>query len=114
MPPEKDANLKALVQAQTPVITIFGKSWDVHVRDALRVSLDRNLEIVADSLSWLRPKVSRLFYDAEHFFDGFKANPEYALATLKAALKAEPDCLVLCDTNGGTLPGPIGRKSSEG
>jgi len=104
---EKDANLKALVQAQTPVITIFGKSWDVHVRDALRVSLDRNLEIVADSLSWLRPKVSRLFYDAEHFFDGFKVNPEYALATLKAALKAKPDCLVLCDTNGGTLPGKL-------
>lgn len=101
---EKDANLKALVQARTPVITIFGKSWDVHVRDALRVSLDRNLEIVAHSLSWVRPQVSRLFYDAEHFFDGFKANPGYAMATLAAAWNAKVDCLVLCDTNGGTLP----------
>ena len=105
--PEKDPNLKALVQARTPVITLFGKSWDVHVRDALRVTLDRNLEIIHDSLALLRPQAPTLFYDAEHFFDGFKANPEYALATLRAALKARVDCLVLCDTNGGTLPGQL-------
>lgn len=105
--PEKDPNLKALLQAQTPVITIFGKSWDVHVRDALRVSLETNLRIIEDSLTVVRPKVGTLFYDAEHFFDGFKANPEYALATLKAALRAKVDCLVLCDTNGGTLPGKL-------
>jgi 2-isopropylmalate synthase len=105
--PEKDPNLKALLQAQTPVITIFGKSWDVHVRDALRVSLETNLRIIEDSLSLVRPKVSKLFYDAEHFFDGYQANPEYALATLKAAMRSKVDCLVLCDTNGGTLPGRL-------
>ena len=102
--PEKDPNLKALIQARTPVITIFGKSWDVHVRDALRIPLERNLRIIEDSLALVRPKVSRLFYDAEHFFDGYQANPEYALATLKAAKRAKVDCLILCDTNGGTLP----------
>ncbi len=103
-PAEKDPNLKALLQARTPVITIFGKSWDVHVRDALRIPLERNLRIIEDSLALVRPKASRLFYDAEHFFDGYQANPEYALATLKAAIRAKVDCLVLCDTNGGTLP----------
>ncbi|MBI5584923.1 MAG: citramalate synthase [Deltaproteobacteria bacterium] len=105
--PEKDPNLKALLQARTQVITLFGKSWDVHVRDALKVTLDRNLEIIHDSLAWLRPQVQTLFYDAEHFFDGFQANPEYALVTLKAAQEAKVDCLVLCDTNGGTLPGRL-------
>jgi 2-isopropylmalate synthase len=102
--PDKDPNLKALLQARTPVITIFGKSWDVHVRDALRIPLERNLRIIEDSLALVRPKVKKLFYDAEHFFDGYQANPEYALATLKAARRAKVDCLVLCDTNGGTLP----------
>jgi 2-isopropylmalate synthase len=101
---EKDPNLKALLQARTPVITIFGKSWDVHVHDALRIPLERNLRIIEDSLALVRPKVSKLFYDAEHFFDGYQANPEYALSTLKAAIRAKVDCLVLCDTNGGTLP----------
>jgi 2-isopropylmalate synthase len=105
--PEKDPNLKALIQAQTPVITIFGKSWDIHVHEALRVPLEANLKIIEDSLSLVRPRVSKLFYDAEHFFDGYKANPEYALATLKAALSAKVDCLVLCDTNGGTLPSQL-------
>jgi 2-isopropylmalate synthase len=105
--PEKDANLKALIQARTPVITIFGKSWDVHVRDALRIPLKENLKIIENSLALVRPKVKNLFYDAEHFFDGFKANSEYALATLKAAIQAGVDILVLCDTNGGTLPGQL-------
>ena len=99
----KDRNLAALIKAKTEVITIFGKSWNVHVRDALRTTPERNLEIIHDSLAFLRPKALKLFYDAEHFFDGFKADPEYALATLKSALKAGADCLVLCDTNGGTL-----------
>lgn len=102
--PEKDPNLKALLQARTPVITIFGKSWDVHVRDALRIPLGRNLRIIEDSLALVRSQVGKLFYDAEHFFDGYQANPEYALATLKAAKRAKVDCLILCDTNGGTLP----------
>ncbi|UCG14070.1 MAG: citramalate synthase [Deltaproteobacteria bacterium] len=100
---EKDPNLAALLKAKTEVMTIFGKSWTVHVRDALRTSLERNLEIIHNSLAYLRPHVSKLFYDAEHFFDGFKADPDYALATLKAGLDGGGHCLVLCDTNGGTL-----------
>jgi 2-isopropylmalate synthase len=107
--PSSDPNLKALIQARTPAVTIFGKSWDVHVRDALRVPLERNLRIIEDSLAYIRPRVGKLFYDAEHFFDGYKANPEYALATLKAAKEAGVDCLVLCDTNGGTLPRQLTR-----
>lgn len=102
--PDNDPNLQALVEAKTPAVTIFGKTWDVHVRDALRVSLERNLELIENSLGWLRERVETLFYDAEHFFDGFKANKEYALMTLKKAVDAGAECLVLCDTNGGTLP----------
>lgn len=103
-PAEQDANLNALVAAQTEAITIFGKTWDVHVRDALRISLDENLVLIEDSLAYLRPHVRDLFYDAEHFFDGFKQSREYALATLGRAIDGGADCLVLCDTNGGTLP----------
>jgi len=100
---EKDRNLGALLNAKTEVITIFGKSWTVHVRDALRTTVERNLEIIRDSLAYVRPNIWKLIYDAEHFFDGFKADPEYALATLKAAIEGGAECLVLCDTNGGTL-----------
>jgi 2-isopropylmalate synthase len=102
-----DENLKALIAARTPVVTIFGKSWTIHVRDALHTTLDRNLELIHDSLAFLRPHVETLFYDAEHFFDGFREDPEYALATLGKALEAGAECLVLCDTNGGSLPGRI-------
>jgi 2-isopropylmalate synthase len=105
--PAKDSNLRALLETKTPGITIFGKSWDVHVQEALRVPLEKNLQIIEESLAWLRPQAAELFYDAEHFFDGFKANPEYALATLKAARRAGVDCLVLCDTNGGSLPNQV-------
>ncbi len=100
----EDPNLNALVDSKAPVVTIFGKSWDIHVRDALRISLDRNLELIEDSLAWLRPRVETLFYDAEHFFDGFKADKQYAISTLKRAINGGAECLVLCDTNGGTLP----------
>ncbi len=99
-----DPNLLALVEAKTPVITIFGKTWDIHVTDALRIKLDDNLLIIEDSLRFLRPHVNKLFYDAEHFFDGFKASRDYALTTLDRAVAGGADCLVLCDTNGGTLP----------
>ncbi len=105
--PQNDRNLNALLEAGAEVITIFGKSWDLHVKDALNISLERNLEIIYDSLSYLRPHVKELFYDAEHFFDGFKRNPEYALATIKRAIEAGADCIILCDTNGGTLPHEI-------
>jgi len=102
--PAADPNLQALVKAQTPVITIFGKSWDAHVKKALRVDNARNLELVHDSLAYLRPHCKELFFDAEHFFDGFKANADFALAVLDKAIEARADVLVLCDTNGGALP----------
>jgi len=102
--PEKDPNLQALLSARTPVITIFGKSWDIHVHDALRIDLKDNLQIIKDTLSFLRPQVKHLFYDAEHFFDGFKNNRDYALLTLEHALEGGAETLILCDTNGGTLP----------
>lgn len=106
-PVEKDANLQAILDAKTPGVTIFGKTWDVHVKVALRITNDDNLTIIDESLRYLRPQVKYLFYDAEHFFDGFKANKDYALATIARAYDAGADCLVLCDTNGGTLPGEI-------
>ena len=105
--PETDANIQALLAAQTPAVTIFGKSWDIHVVDALRIELDDNLQIIEDSLAYLRPRVRHLIYDAEHFFDGFKNNREYCLATLGKAITGGAETLVLCDTNGGTLPHEI-------
>ncbi|MEE4135501.1 MAG: citramalate synthase, partial [Desulforhopalus sp.] len=105
--PEKDPNLLALLNARTPAVTIFGKSWDVHVRDALHIELAENLDLITDSLAFLRPRVEHLFYDAEHFFDGFKSSEEYALQTLGAAVTGGAETIVLCDTNGGTLPHEI-------
>jgi 2-isopropylmalate synthase len=102
--PEEDANLQALVEAGPPVVTIFGKSWDFHVTSALGTTLDENLAMIGDSVVFLRKHFEEVIYDAEHFFDGFKRNREYALATLTAAEAAGAHCLVLCDTNGGSLP----------
>ena len=102
--PAEDNNIKMLIDAKPDTVTIFGKSWDFHVREALRISLEENLDLINDSLVYLKERIGEVVYDAEHFFDGYKANPEYALQTLKAAAAAEVDCIVLCDTNGGTLP----------
>lgn len=102
--PDQDNNIITLIEAQPDVVTIFGKTWDFHVREALRISLEENLEMIYDSLAYLKEHVGEVIYDAEHFFDGYKANPEYALQTLSAAQRAGTDCIVLCDTNGGTLP----------
>jgi 2-isopropylmalate synthase len=102
--PDQDNNIMTLIQAQPDVVTIFGKTWDFHVHEALRISLDENLELIFDSLAYLKEHIGEVIYDAEHFFDGYKANPEYALQTLLAAQKAGVDCIALCDTNGGTLP----------
>lgn len=102
--PELDNNIQTLIQANPDVVTIFGKTWDFHVREALRITLEENLELINDSLAYLKQHIPEVIYDAEHFFDGYKANPEYALKTLKAAEDAGVDCIVLCDTNGGTLP----------
>ncbi|MFW6178912.1 MAG: citramalate synthase, partial [Desulfohalobiaceae bacterium] len=101
--PEKDQGFQKILQAGTEAVTLFGKSWEVHVKEALRISMDKNLELIQNSLAYFRPKVQELFFDAEHFFDGFKANKDYALACLKKAHQAGSDLLVLCDTNGGTL-----------
>jgi len=102
--PDKDNNIRTLVQAEPDTVTIFGKTWDFHVHEALRISLEENLELINDSLAYLKQHVPEVVYDAEHFFDGFKANPDYALKTLQAAQEAGADCIVLCDTNGGTMP----------
>ncbi len=105
--PESDGNCKTLIESKAPVLTIVGKTWDIHAQQALRVSLDRNLELIRDTVAYLKPKCKEVFFDAEHLFDGFKANPEYTLATLKTAHEAGADALVLCDTNGGNLPHEI-------
>ncbi len=101
--PAQDKNLRDLISAQTPVVTIFGKSWDLHVQDVLKVSLEENLDIISSSVSYLKKKKKKVFYDAEHFFDGYKRNPDYALNTILAAQNAGADCIILCETNGGTL-----------
>jgi 2-isopropylmalate synthase len=103
----EDPNYKDLIAAKTPVVCIFGKTWDMHVTDVLKTTLEDNLEIIRDSVSFLKKKKKEVAYDAEHFFDGYKSNPEYALKTLKAAADAGADILVLCDTNGGSLPEEI-------
>ncbi len=102
--PATDPNLKKLVAAKVPVVTIFGKSWDLHVREALRVGLDVNLQMIESSVKFLCKKVDEVFFDAEHFFDGYSENPEYALKALEAAFNGGAKAVVLCDTNGGSLP----------
>src|SRR2546428_6442264 len=101
---ESDANMQALLDAGAPVATIVGKAWDFHVTHALSTTLDENLAMIADTIAFLRPRVEEVMFDAEHFFDGFRRNRDYALATLRAAEAAGAHWLVLCDTNGGTLP----------
>ena len=102
--PEGDANIKALLDARTPVCTVVGKSWTLHVAEVLRTTLDDNLRLIKQSLAYLRAQGRRVIYDAEHFFDGYKADPAYALETLKAAVRGGAETVVLCDTNGGALP----------
>lgn len=102
-----DENIKRLLGAGTPVLCVFGKSWDAHVTHALRASLSENLDIISDTVSYLKSKNREVIYDAEHFFDGYKANREYAMNTIRAAQEAGADNLTLCDTNGGCLPQDI-------
>src|SRR3989475_3014329 len=104
---DSDANMRALLDAGAPVATIVGKSWDFHVTEALGTTLAENLAMIGDTIAFLRPRMDEVIFDAEHFFDGFRANPDYALATLKAAEVAGAHWLVLCDTNGGTLPAEL-------
>jgi 2-isopropylmalate synthase len=104
---ESDPNMKAVLDAGAPVATIVGKSWDFHVTHALETTLPENVSMIGDTIAWLSPRVEEVLYDAEHFFDGFRANREYALATLAAADAGGARWLILCDTNGGTLPGDL-------
>ena len=101
--PEKDPNLKALLQAETLTITIFGKVWDLHVTEILGVPLEENLGMIFDSIKYLKSKGKEVIFDAEHFFDAYKANPQYTLKTIQAAISGGADTIVLCDTNGGTM-----------
>ncbi|BDU51181.1 citramalate synthase [Haliovirga abyssi] len=100
---EDDVNIKKLIEAETDVVTIFGKTWDLHVEKALGITLEENLILIEDSIKYLKENVKEVFFDAEHFFDGYKSNPEYALKVLKAAEKGGADIIVLADTNGGSL-----------
>ena len=111
--PKDDANLNELIAAQTPTVTIFGKSWDLHVKDVIKTTLQENLKMIEDSVTFLKKHKREVFYDAEHFFDGYKNNRAYALKTILAAQKAKADCIVLCDTNGGTLPEEVTKIVKE-
>jgi 2-isopropylmalate synthase len=105
--PSQDINLKFLLDAETPVVTLVGKTWDLHVRDDLRISKKANLELIADSISYMKRHIDEVIFDAEHFFDGFRSNSEHALECVQAAEEGGADWIVLCDTNGGRLPGEI-------
>ncbi|MDD2586209.1 MAG: citramalate synthase [Syntrophomonadaceae bacterium] len=107
IPVTKDSNIKALIESGVSTVTIFGKSWDFHVLRALETSLEENLSMVRDTVAYLKDKGMRVIFDAEHFFDGYKNNSDYALQVLQAAGEAGADGLVLCDTNGGTMPWEI-------
>ncbi len=100
---EDDPNLSALVESKTPVVCIFGKTWDFHVTEALKIDLEKNIKMIYDSVKFLKSKGREVIYDAEHFFDGYIANSEYAVKTVKAAVEGGADNITLCDTNGGTL-----------
>ena len=111
--PADDPNLRELVAAETPVVTIFGKSWLLHVTEVLGASPQENLDMIADSVGFVADRGREAVYDAEHFFDGYKADPDYALATLRAARQAGARTVVLCDTNGGTLGDELVRVISD-
>jgi len=110
---ESDPGLASLVQAGVPAVTIVGKSWDLHVREVLRTPLAENLRMIEDTVRYLKSKGLEVLFDAEHFFDGYKASKDYALKTLRAAEAAGADALVLCDTNGGCLPDEVGAIVAE-
>jgi 2-isopropylmalate synthase len=101
---EDDRNIKALLKTELETLTVFGKSWDLHASKILGASLEENLAMIEDTISYLKKQDRRVIYDAEHFFDGYKHNPGYAIRTIEAAIEGGADMVVLCDTNGGTLP----------
>lgn len=109
MDPSDDPQIQLLLRANTEVISLFGKSWDLHVRDVLQTTAVENLRMIRESVAFLKSHGKEVIYDAEHFFDGYKENPEYALATIKEAVVGGATCIVLCDTNGGGLAWEIGQ-----
>jgi 2-isopropylmalate synthase len=111
--PADDSNIQMLVEAGTPTVSIFGKSWLLHVNEALKTTGEENIRIIHNSIKYLKEHEKEVIYDAEHFFDGYKANPNYALETVKAAETAGANTLVLCDTNGGTLSSEISKIVQE-
>jgi len=110
---EDDPQVRVLLEAETPVVTIVGKTWPIQVTEVLGVTLEENLAMIADTVRYLKSHGREVLYDAEHFFDSYKSDRDYSLATLKAACDAGVDMLVLCDTNGGTLPEFIGQTTRE-
>ncbi|MBE0426480.1 MAG: citramalate synthase [Nitrospirae bacterium] len=104
---DEDTTMKVLLDSKAGIITIVGKTWDFHVKEALKIALDENIDIIHNSVIHLKKNVEKVFFDAEHFFDGYKDNPQFAVKCLIAAEDAGADCLVLCDTNGGTLPDDV-------
>lgn len=111
--PEEDQNLISLLRAETDYVSIFGKSWDFHVTDIIKTTLENNLEMIEDTISFLVSKGKKVIFDAEHFFDGYKNNPEYAVKALEAAKKGGAEVLTLCDTNGGCFPEEIAKITSD-
>jgi len=112
-PPSRDAGLKKLIASGADLVCIFGKAWDLHVEKALGISPEDNLKLVRNSICYLKRHFSEVLFDAEHFFDGYKANPEYAMRVLDTAADAGADALVLCDTNGGNMPSHIGQNVTD-
>ena len=110
---DADAQVRMLLEAKTPVVTIVGKTWLLHVKEVLNVTAEENLAMIADTVAFLKKNGREVFYDAEHFFDSYHDDPAYSLSTLRAARDAGADLLVLCDTNGGTLPEDLGRITAE-
>lgn len=104
---EEDDNLLALLKADTPVVAVFGKSWDFHVTEIIKATLEENLEMIADTLKFLKKQGKQVIFDAEHFFDGYKHHKDYALKALEVAEQSGADCICLCDTNGGAFPDEI-------
>jgi 2-isopropylmalate synthase len=112
-PASSDKNLISLVNSGTEYVTIFGKTWDLHVKEILKIKPEENLKIIFESVKFLKNKGKRIFYDAEHFFDGYKSNPEYAISALKAAQQAGAELIIFCDTNGGTLPWEVKKIAAQ-
>jgi 2-isopropylmalate synthase len=113
VPAGKDAGLRTLASCAAEDVCIFGKTWDFHVTDALKISLDDNLKMIGDSVKYLRSKKKNVIFDCEHFFDGYRSNRDYALDAVEAALIGGAEWIVLCDTNGGSLPGDVSDATKD-